>query len=355
MESSGLTALQERCGVSWNNINRCRDQALEQQRKLESLLNEKRLVPADTCLVVFGSLARREWTSSSDLDWTLLVDGPVDPAHATAIEKIKALLAEERYIEPGPTGTFGSPVFSHQLVHRIGGEEDSNRNTTQRILLLIESAAPVGPIVRERVVRQLLKRYVDDDNAFRPPRKIKPYVPHFFLNDVVRYWRTMGVDLVQKLHSRGGDEWALRSFKLRMSRKLLFAAGLTMSLDCKLNPSERLRSQIDSGGDLPTAMASELFEYVDRSPLEILAGLALRVDAIEAAKSIFGAYDDFLGVLSNEEDRQHLKTLTIEDAPSDKRFNASRETARRYQEGLEELFFGSEPELASATKEYGVF
>jgi len=209
--------------------------------------------------------------------------------------------------------------------------------------------------VRERVVRQLLKRYVDDDNAFRPPRKTKPYVPHFFLNDVVRYWRTMGVDLVQKLHSRGGEEWALRSFKLRMSRKLLFAAGLTMSLECKLNPSERLRSQIESGGDLPTAMASELFEYVERSPLEILAGLALRVGAIEAAKSIFGAYDDFLGVLSDEEDRQHLKNLATQDAPADERFNASRETARQYQEGLEALFFDSDEELASATREYGVF
>lgn len=29
----------------------------------------------DTSLVVFGSLARGEWTSKSDLDWTFLIDG----------------------------------------------------------------------------------------------------------------------------------------------------------------------------------------------------------------------------------------------------------------------------------------
>jgi hypothetical protein len=34
---------------------------------------------------------------------------------------------------PGPTGTFGNLGFSHQLVHLIGGQDDTNKNTTQQV------------------------------------------------------------------------------------------------------------------------------------------------------------------------------------------------------------------------------
>jgi hypothetical protein len=32
-------------------------------------------------------------------------------------------------------------AFSHDIIHQIGGQNDTNKNTTQRILLLLESAA----------------------------------------------------------------------------------------------------------------------------------------------------------------------------------------------------------------------
>ena len=32
-------------------------------------------------------------------------------------------------------------AFSHEIVHHIGGQADTNRNTTQRILLLLEATA----------------------------------------------------------------------------------------------------------------------------------------------------------------------------------------------------------------------
>lgn len=352
---SALDRLGTRCSESWDNIKRCAEEAIAERQKLENLFSERRLVPSDTCAVVFGSLARNEWTSGSDVDWTLLVDGPVDPAHSAAAEEIQRVLQDEGYKKPGPTGTFGNIVFSHQLVHRIGGDEDSNRNTTQRILLLLESAPLGGAQVRDRVIRQLFKRYVDDDNAYRPPRQRKPFVPHFFLNDVVRYWRTMAVDLVQKLHDRGGNAWALRNFKLRMSRKLLFVAGLTMSLNCKLDPSGSMREDLLSDGDLRSAMTAELVRYADKPPLEILAELALRIDAQEAARAIFGAYDRFLSILSEAGERSHLESLAIDDAPKDELFGRSRAIAKAYQRGLEQLFFESDDELRMAVREYGVF
>lgn len=50
-------------------------------------------------------------------------------------------------------------------------------------------------------------------------------VPRFLLNDIVRYWRTVTVDFVEKQRGQAGHGWGLRNAKLRMSRKLIFATG----------------------------------------------------------------------------------------------------------------------------------
>lgn len=44
---------------------------------------------ADADLVVFGSLARGEWTSGSDVDWTLLIDGQANPEHREIARQIE--------------------------------------------------------------------------------------------------------------------------------------------------------------------------------------------------------------------------------------------------------------------------
>lgn len=95
----------------------------------------------DASIVVHGSLARLEFTSESDLDWTLLVDGKANPQHQKDFLSIRSKLSKPEFKAPGPEGTFGSLSFSHQIIHMIGGEDDSNANTTRRILLLLEAAA----------------------------------------------------------------------------------------------------------------------------------------------------------------------------------------------------------------------
>src|SRR6185295_11361298 len=103
-------------------------------QRLSALLRDQE--PSDTSIVVFGSLARGEYTEGSDVDWTLLIDGQADEGHYAQAQAIGRLLEGSGFHQPGPTGVFGNFAFSHPILHQIGGQDDINKNTTQRILLL---------------------------------------------------------------------------------------------------------------------------------------------------------------------------------------------------------------------------
>jgi len=320
------------------------------------VLSADGLVPADTGLVVFGSLARGEWTCDSDIDWTLLVDGPAQQAHTAAAQDLQRTLAAIART-PGPTGVFGGLAFSHGLVHWIGGEQDTNRNITQRILLLLESASiPGDDRVRGRVVRAVVERYLRDDQAFYVGLDRKPVVPWFLLNDVIRYWRTMAVDLVAKRRERAGVGFATRSLKLRTSRKLIFAAGLLACLLCKLRPSEAMLAAADNEG-FAAALTEHLLGLLDLTPLELLArGLHEHgARAAAAGTTLLGSYDAFLAVLDDADKRKRLDTLTPDAAADDSVFAEARTIGRRFQQGLDEFFLESDETLRRHTLRFGVF
>ena len=77
---SPFDTLRDKHGLKLPNIDKARIAADATTSLLRTTLNSIDL-PDTTALVVFGSLARREWTSDSDVDWTLLVNGPSDPEH----------------------------------------------------------------------------------------------------------------------------------------------------------------------------------------------------------------------------------------------------------------------------------
>ncbi len=51
----------------------------EKMRQLREIVGTS--LPDEASFVVFGSLARKEYTSGSDLDWSLVIDGRVDSSH----------------------------------------------------------------------------------------------------------------------------------------------------------------------------------------------------------------------------------------------------------------------------------
>jgi hypothetical protein len=295
-------------------------------------------------------------TSSSDADWILLVDGHSSPDHEDQKHYLAQELERLGFARPGRSGIFGCLVGSHSLIHEIGGEDDTNSNTTRRVLLLLESF-PVGDTAAyDRVRRQVLNRYLKDDRGLlRGSGPVR--VPRFLLNDLTRYWRTVTVDFVYKQRSEAGKKWALRNAKLRMSRKLVFAAGLLRCFFCYLDPdaAEARAALTEADPDV-----SKLLAYMEgelsRTPLELLATAALRkaVPRSTSAK-LFECYDRFLAVLDNEERRNELEELQGEQMANSKVWTEIRDFSHGFHQGLMDLFFGADGDLRALSTNYGLF
>ena len=344
--------LRDRLGEEWPWIIASREKSAVMMERLRRELDRPHLTPADTTLVVFGSLARGEFTDGSDIDWTLLVDGTAAPYHQDAAQRISSRLEEMKLAAPSSQGPFGSMTFSHELLHNIGGDDDTNRNTTQRLLLLLESA-PVGRerAAYDRVVSNVLARYVEEDIV--GPGDSAYRVPRFLQNDVARYWRTMAVDFAHKRRVRG-QGWALRNAKLRLSRKLMYTAGLVSCFSCDSAFRARTRSQ-------PWHEAQQVEEYlaglVRTTPLDIVAGVVLYYfgECSGPGSRLFGAYDEFLGMLHDEEIRKHLKSLSGTAADGDAVYQRVRDLGNEFQDALTDIFFVCDTPLRELTIRYGVF
>src|SRR6266568_1156582 len=350
--SNPLMLLQARLGEEWPAINRARTRAGQTGKKLEETV--KGLSSSDASIVVFGSLARAEWTSKSDVDWTMLIDGQADPQHLEMAQNVAARLKKAKFAEPGTTGIFGNMTFSHDLVQKIGGREDTNENTTRRVLLLQESAAFGKPDAHERVLRLILSRYLNDDWGFKYGR-LPMKVPRFLLNDIVRYWRTLTVDFVEKQRGQAGHGWGLRNAKLRMSRKLIFSSGMLSCFSCELLGTSKARRQLVEKHS-PVPMEEHLRNFIRNTPLEILATFVLELKIRpKTTMKLFSSYNSFLALLNNEGKRNHLKKLRPEDIRSDKVFNEVRKFGRDFQDGLTALFFQDNEQLRRLTIFYGMF
>src|SRR5262249_6793394 len=152
---------------------------------------------------------------------------------------------------------------------------------------------------------------------------------------IVRYWRTMCVDYTKKRRERGlGGGWGLRNIKLRISRKLLFSAGLITCLACKVRPSSQLTRLFAHKDDYIAAMAEELLLLSTTSPIETLARFVIAFEAVSAGKEIFDAYNEFLSLLDDPSKRDVLEKLEPAQAGDNETFRAAKELSNRFQAGL---------------------
>jgi predicted nucleotidyltransferase len=350
--ATNVEQLERRLGAEWSHLRHARELARNKRSELRGALQG--MDSEDTSIVVSGSLARDEFTYGSDVDWTLLIDGHADPRHYDLTSEINSIITKLAAKPTGAEGTFSSMVFSHDLIHEIGGEDDTNQNTTRRLLLLLESSVVGRDDAYQRVVNNILSRYLFEDRGFW--RSNLHRVPRFLQNDFARYWRTMAVDFAYKLRKRSGKGWAIRNIKLRMSRKLIYVSGLLACYRCHLDHSPEEWKAIVLSPDHQSQMVEYFSGVFRETPLEILAGVLLRYKHLnDVADKILGSYDGFLGILADDEQRQRLESVTEENAEDDEVYRTARDLSRAFRDGLLAFFFDPESDMDSLTKNYGVF
>jgi hypothetical protein len=231
----------------------------------------------------------------------------------------------------------------------------------RRVLLLLE-ALPIGERrgAFERVRSGILERYLDEDRGLLRTSLVERnvrWVPLFLLNDFARYWRTMAVDFAYKQFDRGNQGYALRSIKLGLSRKLLFASGLLACFWC-----DPAISKNENQEPKKQSLINCLGSFFDRTPLERLAlFFTVQIAASDSeflrktATDLFRSYDAFLGLLDDPGKRKHLDELSPEGEDADKLFIEARTMRRNFRLAIQDMFLGEGSPLREHSIEKGVF
>ncbi|HET8956640.1 MAG TPA: nucleotidyltransferase domain-containing protein [Solirubrobacterales bacterium] len=323
-----LERLSETTGQGFSNLSDARRLAAEKQPGFEEKLRELNH-DRKSSVVLFGSWARRELTEYSDDDWLILVNGAKREEIAPTIDEVASILGiDER--KPGEQEIFGIHAFCDDI-QKVGLDRDDNKNVTHRVLLMLESIPFTGHAAHRECWNQILDGYLQEVRRDKRP-------PRFFLNDVVRYWRTICVDFVGK-HRKAGDKWGTRNAKLRASRKVLFAGGLLPILQC---------FQFDRG-----EMRAFLVDQLTAPATDRLAYAFLEWGAPDPGARFFTAYDRWVGLLNDETVRDELNAVTPDDADESAAFREVQGIGRDLERGLLTLLF--ETRLEPISRQYGIF
>ena len=235
----------------------------------------------DEVVLVCGSYARREASPNSDIDFFILSSDT--KGDSSPIERVGAAIKEVAPNEPSVNGAFGGKVDRNEMLENIGGDDDTNRTMTRRILFLLEGEWLYNGSGLRDFRHEILERYIRED---MPDHQLAL----FLLNDVIRYYRTVAVDYEFKT-TEGRKPWGIRNIKLVFSRKLLYASGLfSVAMTADRTRNEKIE------------ILEDLFELPVMERMFAICGKS-RMEAV--VKS----YDHFLERLEDSNMRKRLIDL----------------------------------------------
>lgn len=243
-----------------------------------------------------GSLARLEAGEKSDLDLFVTADDNAT-LHSRLYEYTLFAhlirLNEQMGFPPfSNDGEYLKIHFLEDLKNRTGSRRDDSENLfTVRLLLMLESK----PLIHEE--RYCKHRTSILEHYYRDEKGKRSFRPLFFLNDLLRYWRTLCLNYEEKRHDPARP-WRKKNINLKFSRMMtVFATVLPLV-------------------SLPISSAQEFEKYCDLSPLERLAaGLDLLEDDDLKAEwpAILDIYECFLTWKEDEDIEKYLEGGTLKE------------------------------------------
>jgi hypothetical protein len=126
----------------------------------------------------------------------------------------------------------------------------------------------------------------------------------------------------------------------------------------EVRPRERLRKLANQKAPeeaFYAELAEFLWDFTNKSPLDILAEFGSEVGAEEATCELFDSYDEFLALLDDDHKRSTLDKLGFEDAATNKIYLEARKIGTGFQRALTKIFFETDDDLTRLTQRYGVF
>jgi len=299
--------------VKIENASKFTQEKLEKLRtKLADVLSESDFKDEIT-IITTGSYGREEASAESDLDLFILFDADEVVEHAIPDElaKITRVITEDVPSDVGDTGTFGTDkvIKFSEMLQNIGGQNDDNMKLTRRMLFLLEGTWLYGEKRFNTYQKRLLEKYIKEDSP-------NGYLSKFFLNDIIRFYRTMATDFEYKVHE-GNKEWGLRSTKLRFSRKLLYFSGIIVVAEvAELSQSKKIEK------------SKELLQ------LPVLK--RVREISTEKAESekILSIYEEFLESISDPDIRQKLQATRKDERSESEEYIKLRDLSREFSHAL---------------------
>jgi hypothetical protein len=287
-----------------------RQRAQEGIGKLREALTQAFGSRADIIVGVNGSYARQEVTSGSDVDIFFLGTQAVVPA-AEAQEIFIPKMESLGFKPPSPGGVFENALAVSTLRDNIGGTEDTNETITRRMLFLLEGEWVFNEAQFHDARTQIIEAYVKDTSG-------EGHLCKYFLNDVVRYWRTICIDYEGKARFRNKPR-GIRYIKLRFSRLLLYFAGVLAAAETY-------------------NLAPEKKQTVLESTLAINPIGRIRQIAGPLAEPAIARYCEFLAALSDGAMRTELEILGPEYTTTPT-YQRLRESARLFREDLIDILY----------------
>lgn len=295
--------------------------------RLQAALNPSDIPASDyIAVIIVGSYGRGEASADSDFEWVTIYDDRHVAAEEAILAQAKLTqffadhLGRERL---SINKTFGQPTALSRLLTNVGGEADSNRTLTYRMLALVEGLPLMRPGF-DRVIRGLATTYGDTHTA-----------GHRLLSlatDIARYWRTLRIDYKFKVDEQR-KPWALRSVKLRSYRRIWYFSSALYSVAKGPRIDNSQRGKLFDPGVVAEFMAGMGGNPVRR--------FLTAIDTFELqsplARALLETYDRIHQLLGQPEVREELNRLTPENMDDSEWFGELRQHCRHLHQLASDL------------------